>query len=500
MKMRIVGGIAVAIVVSAILPAAAVAVPQVFIYTDKASYQAGDVIQVSLAGQNLGEGMSVDVYIGLLTPDGGLWTLGELLWSEGIEPWIEGIYVPSGFSMDRRPLFWFDLPCDTPSIPEPGEYSFASVLTAPGTTGWVSEAHFAAFDVEPAAGLHFYVSSDFSVGSDRNDGSEDAPWRTITHALASVEGSEATPVTIHVGAGIYYDEDFSLQMKSWVSLLAQGPGATLDAGEDGTSVISCEDVQGVTIRGFTITGGGPDSDGLSGVKFGGGIFCRGSSVLIVDNTITDNCAGWVACGGGGGGIYCTGGSPVIVSNLIILNTAQPSCSAEGGGIFCENSAAIIANNTIMENVACYGGGIAIWGCANAGPAQIFNNMIVDNAGYGSGISGRHVVDTVVVDCIVWAPDDDHVVLYSVSASYCCIKGGYPGEGNIDQDPMLVADSPWPGWTGWKRYLDPGSPCIDAGSRSAEDAGLSGMTTQEDGTPDTGTVDMGVHYPIPRWSP
>ena len=44
------------------------------------------------------------------------------------------------------------------------------------------------------------------------------------------------------------------------------------------------------------------------------------------------------------------------------------------------------------------------------------------------------------------------------------------------------------------YLHRGSPCIDAGSTSAEEAGLSEMTTQADGAPDTGTVDIGYHYP------
>ena len=46
------------------------------------------------------------------------------------------------------------------------------------------------------------------------------------------------------------------------------------------------------------------------------------------------------------------------------------------------------------------------------------------------------------------------------------------------------------------YLDPASPCIDAGSRSSDEAGLSDRTTQADGTPDAGTVDMGYHYPVP----
>lgn len=37
---------------------------------------------------------------------------------------------------------------------------------------------------------------------------------------------------------------------------------------------------------------------------------------------------------------------------------------------------------------------------------------------------------------------------------------------------------------------------DRDSYTAGDAGLSDRTTQADGTPDTGTVDMGFHFPLP----
>jgi len=40
------------------------------------------------------------------------------------------------------------------------------------------------------------------------------------------------------------------------------------------------------------------------------------------------------------------------------------------------------------------------------------------------------------------------------------------------------------------------PRLAAGSQSAEEAGLSDRTTQADGVPDTGVVDMGTHYPLP----
>jgi len=72
---------------------------------------------------------------------------------------------------------------------------------------------------------------------------------------------------------------------------------------------------------------------------------------------------------------------------------------------------------------------------------------------------------------------------------CCIEDDDDGEGNIHDDPEFVI-----GPLG-EYYLHPDSPCIDAGSQSAEQAGLSDRTTQVDSTPDTGQVDMGFHYPI-----
>ena len=76
-------------------------------------------------------------------------------------------------------------------------------------------------------------------------------------------------------------------------------------------------------------------------------------------------------------------------------------------------------------------------------------------------------------------------------TYCDVQNDMPdGEGNFSEDPMFITGSLG------DYYLDPNSPCVDAGSRSSDEAGLSDRTTQTDGTPDTGIVDMGYHYPLP----
>ena len=109
--------VCIILAVVTLLPMAVLAEPTVTIYTDADTYQSGDTIEVSLAADNYGQGMSVDVYVGLLKPDGGLYTLsryGQSGWSGNIEPWIPDIYVPPDFSMAQTPFFWFDVPCAMP--------------------------------------------------------------------------------------------------------------------------------------------------------------------------------------------------------------------------------------------------------------------------------------------------------------------------------------------------------------------------------------------------
>jgi len=216
------------------------------------------------------------------------------------------------------------------------------------------------------------------------------------------------------------------------------------------------------------TAGDPSSTSWG---IGGGIYCRESSSVIDGNVIRGNsilgAGGARAHGpistdvpeqGSGGGIYCRSCSPVLTNNLIALN----SCLLFGGGFYFEDhSYPIVRNCTITQNSAPWGG----------------------------GISGAPDTRAEIFDCIISYNGDD---LRSCTATYSCIGDTEDaGEGNIHDHPLFTA-----GPLG-DYYLDPDSPCIDAGSQSAYDAGLyRWRTTQADGTPDTGTVDMGFHYPMP----
>ncbi|MBN1591668.1 MAG: hypothetical protein JW941_00305, partial [Candidatus Coatesbacteria bacterium] len=144
-----------AIALAAFLPFCAFAAPTVTIYTDSDSYSPGDTIAVSLAGQNFDFGMSVDIYIGLLTPDGGTFTLVQSGWSVYLDPWVRDIYIPNPFDMPRTEFMWQSVPSDIPPITQEGEYYFAAGLTYPDSFEFVGDISFAQFFYGSAQGTGF---------------------------------------------------------------------------------------------------------------------------------------------------------------------------------------------------------------------------------------------------------------------------------------------------------------------------------------------------------
>jgi hypothetical protein len=169
---------------------------------------------------------------------------------------------------------------------------------------------------------------------------------------------------------------------------------------------------------------------------GGMFFFRDSAafVRIIGNRIAYNEIKSNAFQGGAGvGIERTGnfgGDVLFANNLITNNKHAGSETCHGGGLYLNRSKVKVVNNTITENKASYGGGF----CSSRSDSSLVMNNII--WGDTATISGGEID------------------IYSGSAPifvYNDIQGEWFGEGNIDADPQLVADS-----------LANSSPCIGAG--------------------------------------
>jgi len=228
-----------------------------------------------------------------------------------------------------------------------------------------------------------------------------------------------------------------------------------------------------TIKGNTIMWNTADD--------GGGIYCcNSSSPTITDNTITGNTVYYT-----GGGIYCTSSSPTITGNTI---TGNVTIYYYGGGIYCggEVSYPTIANNTISGNTASIygspaqsnGGGICCFG--NSSPT-ITGNTITENTATGWGGGGIYCYSNfspTITNSILWGNWPDQIYRYNHPIiSYSNIQGGWPGEGNIDEDPMFVQPDTLM-YTDYRLFWE--SPCIDTGDPNLFD-------------PDRTRSDMGAHY-------
>jgi hypothetical protein len=105
----------------------------------------------------------------------------------------------------------------------------------------------------------------------------------------------------------------------------------------------------------------------------------------------------------------------------------------------------------------------------------------------------------VANCIFY---DNFVFDYdrgaSVEASFSDIGTGQTtGVQNISEDPLFASGPLGDHYLGRiASGQGADSPCVDAGNGSAADIGLDTYTTCTLETPDTGTVDMGYHYPRP----
>ncbi len=423
----------------------------VSIRADERVYFGECAMVLHLAAGNFGPTQVVDLYAAIRVPRGPLLFLPSL--STDCTPWARGVELPSGYVLD--PLEAFLHPFS--GVEPVGTYVLYWLLVPHGTTDITD---MGSMIVTSSFKYRRQFRTEFNL---KADGTGD--FSSIQGAIDEAIDGE----TIILHAGTYY-ENIRFRGRNIV-LCSLDPDAprivesTIIDGRKQDSVVTFTGAEDDTcvLSGLTIRNGRGD--------VGGGIYGAGSRAAITNCTFMDNEASR------GGALYSCHGD--ITHCVIVKNSAYG-----GAGLArCDGS---VSDCLIIDNVASIEGG-GLYGCT----AAVKNCTISSNtAGYdGGGLTGCF---GAICNCIIWGnhasygPD----LADNGSPTYSLIGIWFPGGSNIVGRSPRFTTGPLGDY-----YLSRGSPCIDAGYGSAEDAGLSDRTTQADGTRDTRTVDMGYHYPI-----
>ncbi len=312
-----------------------------------------------------------------------------------------------------------------------------------------------------------------------------------------IEGNEISANSSTYGGGIRISESAPLLVNNTIFL---------NTAESGGGGVSCF-TSAAVISGNIITENGVV------LGSGGGIYCsEQSSIVIEDNLISGNHAmgGTYTSGGGihsfestttirnnvvkgnaapfGGGIWCSEPSfvPMIEGNIIDGNT--------GSGLNCSDCSPLVKNNIIVNNSASSGAGLKFY----LSSATVTNNTVVGNDAdqFGGGIWCQDSYPTIT-NTIFWKNSakiqGPEIYVYSGTPdiTFCDVKGGWTGTGNIDADPLFIDASQG------DFHIVFDSPCRSAGSRHAP--GLPDVDFEGDprtglfAFPDMGADEFHTHF-------
>ncbi|UCC96851.1 MAG: MBL fold metallo-hydrolase [Phycisphaerales bacterium] len=295
-------------------------------------------------------------------------------------------------------------------------------------------------------------------------------WRTVTFQLingVTIKGgfagvSEVDPdirdVEIYetILSGDLTDDDFDTNepvVLPYESTRADNSyHVVTGSGTDGTAVLD-----GVTISCGNARYPSPENGGgmsnidgsptISNCTFirnwawnGGGMYNSNSSPTLTNCTFSLNSGFY------GGGMYCRYSHPKLTNCLFTRNstTAPPGVifarphPDKGGGMYNYYSNPILANCTISGNSSRYGGGIynydshlILTNCTLAGNSA-YEGLPMYN--YGSSLS--------MSNSTLWNGGNDIHSYASATITYSNVQGGWPGNGNIDVDPLFANPGYW----------------------------------------------------------
>lgn len=309
--------------------------------------------------------------------------------------------------------------------------------------------------VLPPSGLSFYVAA---TGSDTNDGSAAAPWRTIQYAVDRV----VPGATVYVSSGTYEEA-----IVSRVSGNASAPVRFVSTSKWGAKIVgSAEWVwhntgDYVDIEGFEVT---------TSVNSQIGIYNQGSFVRVIGNHVHHIPAANYGSDGGAGIDTANAHQVDIIGNVVHDIGDMTVNDARVQGIYHSHKGGLIQNN-IVYRIQSFG--IHLWHSAT--DITIANNLIFRTL-YGGilvGSSSGVADNCIVINNIVYDNPRHGIregsqagannrylnnLVYENGTNWSLVRGS--DSGTVAADPQFVNYQP--DGTGDYR-LSPLSPAIGAGT-------------------------------------
>ena len=229
--------------------------------------------------------------------------------------------------------------------------------------------------------------------------------------------------------------------------------------------------------------------GNSAGTYGGGMQNdRESNPTVTNCTFSGNSASW-----DGGGMVNLKSNPTVTNCIITGNSA----GFRGGGMVNRDSDPTVTNCTFSGNSAIRLNGGGMYNRDGSNP-MLTNCTFSDNSSdmQGGGIYNKQSNPTLN-NCILWGNSAQagsqifNAFTSSTTVTYSDVQGSWPGEGNINADPLFRNAS------NDDLRLLPDSPCIDAGDPNyipePNETDLDGTTRVADGDGDgNSVVDMGAY--------
>ena len=247
-------------------------------------------------------------------------------------------------------------------------------------------------------------------------------YATIQGAIDDAADGDTIIVRSDAVNGGPYVEILDLKNLNITLKSEKGASETTIDGHQAGSVVTFGKGCISVLNGFSLTNG-------RSVE-GGGVFCNYPSRVTITNCIVSANTATRR----GGGIHCYGTDPVVENCIVTGNMTFDN----GGGIYCVASSATLTNITVSGNMAINNGG-GIYCTTNSSPT---------------------ITNTIVWDNSAWAGPEIFVDgSGNPDVTFSDVKGGWPGTGNIDADP-LFADA-----AGGDCHITAQSPCVDSGDDS-----------------------------------